>query len=40
MEFTVIKYAKDNNLLYSTYKKLNIIINNDKSTKEFYKSLI
>lgn len=36
----VIKYVKDNNLYDSTYKKLNILINNDKPTKEFYKSLI
>lgn len=35
-----IKYAKDNNLYDSTYEKLNLLINNDKPTIEFYKSLI
>ena len=36
----VIKYAKDNNFYDSTYEKLNLLINNDKPTIEFYKSLI
>ena len=36
----VIKYAKDNNLYDSTYEKLNLLINNDKPTIEFYKSLV
>ena len=36
----VIKYAKDNNFYDSTYEKLNLLINNDKPTIEFYKSLL
>ena len=36
----VIKYAKDNNFYDSTYEKLNLLINNDKPTIEFYKSLV
>ena len=36
----VIKYVKDNNLYDSTYEKLNLLINNDKPTVEFYKSLV
>lgn len=36
----VIKYAKDNNFYDSTYEKLNLLINNEKPTIEFYKSLI
>lgn len=35
-----VKYAKDNNFYDSTYEKLNLLINNDKPTIEFYKSLI
>ena len=34
------KYAKDNNFYDSTYEKLNLLINNDKPTIEFYKSLL
>ena len=36
----VIKYAKDNNFYDSTYEKLNLLINNDKPTIEFYKNLV
>lgn len=36
----VIKYAKDNNLYDSTCGKLNLLINNDEPTIEFYESLI
>lgn len=36
----VINYAKENNLHDSTYEKLKLLINNDKPTAEFYKSII
>lgn len=35
-----ITYVKDNNFYDSTYEKLNLLINNDKSIIEFYKSLM
>ena len=36
----IIKYAKDNNFYETTYEKLNLLINNDNPTIEFYKSLV
>lgn len=36
----VIKYARDNNFYDSTYKKLNLLINNNERSIEFYKSLV
>lgn len=36
----VIKYAKENNFYDETIDKLNKLVNEDKPTVEFYKSLI
>lgn len=36
----VIKYARDNNFYDSTYEKLNLLINNNERSIEFYKSLV
>lgn len=36
----VIKYAKDNDFYNNTIDKLNLLVNNDSPTVEFYKSLI
>ena len=36
----IINYAKENRFYEVTYEKLNLLINNDKPTIEFYKSLI
>ena len=36
----IINYAKENRFYEVTYEKLNLLINNDKPTIEFYKSLV
>ncbi|CUO06335.1 hypothetical protein [Clostridium disporicum] len=36
----IINYAKENRFYEITYEKLNLLINNDNPTIEFYKSLV
>ena len=36
----IINYAKENRFYEVTYEKLNLLINNDNPTIEFYKSLV
>lgn len=36
----VIRYAKDNNFYDLTYKKLNLLMNDNNPTIEFYRTLI